>query len=54
IQEKANASQSTISQYLTILQNAGLLESIRYGQWTYYRRNEETIKALAEKIKTEI
>ncbi|MBM2658689.1 ArsR/SmtB family transcription factor [Staphylococcus pseudoxylosus] len=54
IQEKADASQSTISQYLTILQNAGLLESVRYGQWTYYRRNEETIKVLAENIKTEI
>lgn len=54
IQEKANASQSTVSHYLTMMQKAGLLESVRYGQWTYYRRNEETIRQLAEFLKTEI
>ncbi|XXM74438.1 ArsR/SmtB family transcription factor [Lysinibacillus sphaericus] len=47
IQEKANLSQSTISQYLSLMQKAGLLESERHGKWTYYRRNEETITKLA-------
>jgi DNA-binding transcriptional ArsR family regulator len=54
IQEKARASQSTVSQYLNMMQKAGLLESVRYGQWTYYRRNEEFISQLAEYFKTEI
>lgn len=54
IQEKAKASQSTVSQYLNMMQNAGLLESVRYGQWTYYRRNEENLSRLVEYFKTEI
>ncbi|PPA69605.1 ArsR/SmtB family transcription factor [Jeotgalibacillus proteolyticus] len=54
IQEKANVSQSTVSQYLNTMQKAGLLESVRYGQWTYYRRNEEVISKLASYFKTEI
>jgi DNA-binding transcriptional ArsR family regulator len=54
IQEKAKASQSTVSHYLNMMQKAGLLESVRYGQWTYYRRNEEVIRQLAEYFKTEI
>lgn len=54
IQEKVKASQSTVSHYLTLMQKAELLESVRYGQWTYYRRNEDTIRQLAEYLKTEI
>ncbi|TYS17128.1 helix-turn-helix transcriptional regulator [Rossellomorea vietnamensis] len=54
IQEKAAASQSTVSHYLTMMQKAGLLESVRYGQWTYYRRNEEAIRQFAEYLGTEI
>ncbi|WP_096203123.1 ArsR/SmtB family transcription factor [Bacillus sp. FJAT-45350] len=54
IQEKAEASQSTVSYYLNMMQKAGLLESVRYGQWTYYRRNEEVIRQFAEYLKTEI
>jgi ArsR family transcriptional regulator len=44
IQKKTNLSQSTVSNYLAMLQKAGLLQSERHGQWTYYRRNEETIQ----------
>lgn len=54
IQERAKASQSTVSHYLSMLQKAGLLESVRSGQWTYYRRNEEGIRQLTENLKTEI
>ncbi|AVQ98062.1 transcriptional regulator [Oceanobacillus picturae] len=54
IQEKAEASQSTVSHYLNMMQKAGLLESVRYGQWTYYRRNEEAIHQFTEFLKTEI
>lgn len=54
IQEKANASQSTVSHYLNMMQKAGLLESVRYGQWTYYKRNEEVIRQIAQYFETEI
>jgi ArsR family transcriptional regulator len=37
-----------------MLQRAGLLESRRYGKWTYYRRNEENIRKLADYIATRI
>ncbi|MFP7365521.1 metalloregulator ArsR/SmtB family transcription factor [Corynebacterium callunae] len=54
IHEKANMSQSTVSHYLQILQRAGLVESERVGQWTYYRRNEETMKKIAHFISEEL
>lgn len=54
IQEKAGITQSTISHYLDILQRAGLLESARFGKWTYYRRKEENIKKLGEYIQHEL
>lgn len=47
IAEKAGVSQSTASHYLDVMQRAGLLESARFGKWTYYRRNERTIADLA-------
>jgi DNA-binding transcriptional ArsR family regulator len=54
IQEKANLSQSTVSQYLSMMQKAGLLESERHGKWTYYRRNEKNIQELATYLKEEL
>lgn len=54
IQEKAQLSQSTISQYLSVLQRAGLVESQRHGKWMYYRRNEQNIQALADFIRNEL
>lgn len=50
IREKIDLGQSTTSQYLSLLQESGLLEKRRSGQWTYYRRNEETIKAFEDYI----
>lgn len=46
IQEKLGLSQSTVSSYLSLMQRAGLVEAHRVGPWTYYRRNEATLKAL--------
>src|SRR5690349_22570646 len=54
IQQKAGLTQSTVSEYLSILQRAGLLESTRLGQWTYYKRNEEAFAVLSNIIKSEI
>lgn len=54
IQEGVGLSQSTVSSYLATLQRAGLVEVTRIGQWTYYKRNEATIKALAKSMGTEL
>ena len=54
IQQKAGLTQSTVSEYLSILQKSGLLESTRLGQWTYYKRNEEAFAVLSNIIKSEI
>lgn len=48
IQEKSGLTQSVISSYLSTMQKSGLLESRRYGQYTYYRLNEEGITAFLE------
>ena len=54
IQRKAGLTQSTVSEYLAILQRAGLVKSKRVGQWTFYSRNEEAFSTLFETIKTTI
>ncbi len=54
IQQKAGLTQSTVSEYLSALQRAGLVKSTRVGQWTYYQRNEEAFAQLSQLIQTEI
>ncbi|TDG36150.1 ArsR family transcriptional regulator [Pedobacter changchengzhani] len=54
IQKKAGLTQSTISEYLAILQRAGLVTATRVGQWTYYKRNESTFEALGNLITNEL
>ena len=46
IQARANVSQSTASQFMATLQRANLVTCTRIGQWSHYRRNEETLAAL--------
>lgn len=45
---KFNMAQSTISQHLKELHNAGLLERHKKAQWVYYTINQKTLKELAE------
>ena len=54
IQMKAGLTQSTVSEYLSVLQRAGLVKSTRVGQWTYYQRNEEAFALLSQLIQSEI
>ncbi len=54
IQKKAGLTQSTVSEYLSLLQRAGLVKSTRIGQWTYYQRNEEAFAALSRMIGTDL
>lgn len=54
IQDKAGLSQSTISTYLTSMQNADLIIPTRHGKWTYYRRNEEVIENYVKALHQEL
>ena len=48
IDERTGLSQSTVSAHLATLQRAGLITSRRVGQWIFYKRDEETIKAFLD------
>lgn len=54
IQEKAGLSQSTISNYMGMLKQAGLVKSERHGKWTFYRRDEDTIRKFLSAFKEEL
>ena len=50
LQQKAGTSASTMSAHLAVLQRAGFLVATRRGQWTYYRRDEDRIRAFTERL----
>jgi len=54
IRKTAGLSQSTISGFLSILEEAQLIESRNIGQYTYYRRNEKTLNEISKWIKIEL
>jgi DNA-binding transcriptional ArsR family regulator len=54
IAEKLGVSQPTASEHLKILSQAGLLQTRRIKQWTFYKRDEPRIKALKKLITTEL
>jgi len=54
VQEKLNMTQSTASQYLSILLRAGLIKMDRIGKYTYYKRDEENIKEIAAYFQNEL
>jgi DNA-binding transcriptional ArsR family regulator len=48
IDQHTGLSQSTVSAHLATLQRAGLVTSKRVGQWIFFKRNEETIRAFLD------
>lgn len=50
LQQRAGTSASTMSVHLAILQRAGFVVATRRGQWTYYRRDEDRIRAFCERL----
>jgi len=54
IQARADVSQSTASQFMAVLQRAGLVTCTRVGQFSHYRRNEEAIAALGKSVSLSI
>ena len=51
IVEKLGVSQPTGSRHLKVLVDAGLVVATRRKGWTYYRRNEDSITAVAERMR---
>ncbi|MEK6472247.1 metalloregulator ArsR/SmtB family transcription factor [Bacillus safensis] len=54
ITDKLKMTQSTASQYLSILLRAGLITTERIGKYTYYKRDESAIKKIAEILEKNI
>jgi DNA-binding transcriptional ArsR family regulator len=50
IAEKLGVSQPTVSEHLKVLTQAGLLRSKRIKQWTFYRRDEKSIRSIKNAI----
>lgn len=46
IRKRCEISQSTASQFMATLADAGLVQTTRIGQWTYFARNEDAIERL--------
>ena len=46
----APISQSTMSNHLSVLQQAGLIEVTKYGQWSYFSRNEALIQKFLQHL----
>jgi DNA-binding transcriptional ArsR family regulator len=50
IAEKLGISQPTLSEHMRVLSRAGLVESKRIKQWTFYKRNEVRIREIKRSI----
>src|SRR4030088_2925680 len=48
IAEKLGVSQPTVSEHLKILAQAGLIQSKRIKQWTFYKRDEARIRKVKQ------
>ncbi|MGI9024986.1 MAG: ArsR/SmtB family transcription factor [Burkholderiaceae bacterium] len=50
IAEKLGVSQPTLSEHLKVLSQAGLIRSKRIKQWTFYKRDEASIREVKQAI----
>lgn len=54
IQEGQGLAFSTTSKYLADLARIGLVTVKRSGKWSYYKRNEAAISAMADRLAAEL
>ncbi|HUJ92069.1 MAG TPA: metalloregulator ArsR/SmtB family transcription factor [Gaiellaceae bacterium] len=54
IADKLGVAQPTATTHLQTLARAGLVTSKRLGQWTFYKRDEKSIAALARQVRAEL
>ena len=50
IAEKLGINASTLSEHMRVLQGSDLVTAKRIKQWTFYRRNDERLRALVAVI----
>lgn len=50
IAEKLGITQATLSEHMRVLVHAGLVTPRRIKQWTFYKRDEERIRALKKAL----
>lgn len=54
IAAKLGVSQPTVSEHLKVLTQAGLLRAKRIKQWTFYKRDEESIARIKTAIRAKL
>src|SRR5579862_6545683 len=54
IAEKLGVAQPTATTHLQALARAGLVTSKRVGQWTFYKRDEEAIRAFKRHLREDL
>jgi len=54
IAARLGVSQPTVSEHLKVLTQAGLLRAKRIKQWTFYRRDEASIRKIKRTIGTKL
>jgi DNA-binding transcriptional ArsR family regulator len=54
IAQKLRVSHPTVSEHLRILSEAGLIRGKRIKQWTFYKRDERSIKELKAQVLAKI
>lgn len=50
IAEKLGVSQPTATEHMKVLSHAGFVRARRIKQWTFYKRDETSIKEIKKKI----
>ena len=50
IERLGQVSQSTMSNHLSVLHQAGLITATKHGQWSYFSRNEALIQQYIEHL----
>ncbi|GAA6756647.1 metalloregulator ArsR/SmtB family transcription factor [Thermus thalpophilus] len=50
LKEKTGLSGPTVSHHLRILREAGLVEGVRVGRWTYFRLRPGALEGLAQEL----
>jgi DNA-binding transcriptional ArsR family regulator len=54
IAEKLSISQPTVTEHMKLLVDIGAVRATRIKQWTFYKRDEERIRALKAAIAEEV
>lgn len=51
IEQRIHLSQPTISHHMSILNQAGLVEAKKLGQWMWYRRKETALREFSRALR---